>query len=95
MAEMINQRMRIIQKLKKNLEVNQTELGVLVRQLGDNKGEDLRTRIAEVRGTIAELKKQLEATRMNKNLSSHFKWEPHAGMNRSQAKAFRRERYGK
>ncbi len=44
------------------------------------------------RAEISSLQEELKVTRLNKTGSSAFEWHPHKGMNRRQAREFRKSR---
>jgi len=53
---------------------------------------DFKSNMALKKAEISGLKEELKLTRLNKYSSSFFSFEPNKGMNRRQAKAFRKQR---
>ena len=55
------------------------------------KMQSFRNDMAVKRASIKGMEEELKLVRMNKNSSSFFDWAPHKGMNRRQARAFRKQ----
>lgn len=93
-----------IRNLKKGIKQNEEELSEIISSLDVEKEMKLtpeeqeankktfRDNIALKRANITALKSELKTARLNKNGSSFFEYTPHNGMNRRQARQFRRMR---
>ena len=53
---------------------------------------DFKSNMALKKAEISTLKEELKQVRLNKHSSSFFSFKPNKGMNRRQAKAFRKQR---
>lgn len=93
---MINERRDKINELKANIKGTNDSIVELVKEListeDEEKKKELRQTISERKVIVSELKEKLTLIKMNKNDSSFFRWTPHKGMNRTQARRLRRLR---
>lgn len=58
----------------------------------DKSKETFKNELAKHKANTQALKETIKEHRMNRRISSFFQWLPNKGMNRSQAKAFRKLR---
>lgn len=72
--------------------LNFEEEAKLPEEQRKEKQQEFKNSLALNRATISSLKEELKLTRMNPNGSSFFEWAPNKGMNRRQARAFKRMR---
>lgn len=99
---MENKRAEKIRDLKNKIITEQSVIEKMIGDLNVNaelelsdeertkRQEDFKTNMALKRAEITGLKEELKLTRLNKYGSSFFEWHPHKGMNRRQARAFRK-----
>ena len=84
-----------INKIKANLKEAQDKITELVSSLikeeDEEKKKELRISIAAKKSQMSEMRNDMFLTRVNKNSSAYFEWHPHKGMNRQQARLFRRK----
>lgn len=85
---------RETKELKQQIKDTQNALVNLVKLVATAKSEDKATHtqeLAKVKGQIAELQERLKKLKSNPTGSGYFEFQPHLGMNRQQAKAFRKQ----
>ena len=62
------------------------------RKAFGEKLQEFKDQVAIKKATVTGMVETLKTTRLNKNGSSFFEWHPHKGMNRRQARLFRKLR---
>lgn len=100
----ISEQKEKIRNLKKGIKQTEEELSAIISTLNveeelkltpeeqETNKRTFRDKIALKRANITALKAELKTARLNKNGSSFFEYTPHNGMNRRQARQFRRMR---
>ncbi len=93
-----------IQNYKKQIKQEQLDIQDLISNLDIKKeyelpeeeqnksGESFKNKLAIKKANVTALKSQLNDARLNKLGSSFFEYTPHTGMNRQQARKFRKLR---
>src|SRR6478609_524067 len=89
MGEMINHRMLGIKRTKLQIEENEIRLNLLMTEF-KNGNTAVMEDIKKCRQDMQTLRTNLNNFKLNKHMSMEVKWEPHTGMNRRQAKEFRK-----